>query len=152
MYQGESYQVTAVVQNTGVSNWVRNKPYEYYAFSYRWYNPGTGQTISGNEVEIPHTVGKGTTATVTLTINDVPNWEAGTYRLKLDMIRLTRATLLQQYTEAWFGDGGWYVYDIQIEGVSLVGNYRTQFRNILSKESPAQLIERIASKVEANEE
>lgn len=40
---------------------------------------------------------------------------------------------------------GWKVYDVIIEGVSLVQNYRNQFNQILAKESPAQLI----SKVEA---
>jgi phospholipid transport system substrate-binding protein len=48
--------------------------------------------------------------------------------------------------------GQWRVYDIQIEGVSLVGNYRTQFRKILAKESPSQLIARIEAKIAANEE
>ena len=42
--------------------------------------------------------------------------------------------------------GTWRVYDIQVEGISLVGNYRSQFRKILSKETPAQLIARIAEK------
>jgi len=34
------------------------------------------------------------------------------------------------------------------EGVSLIKNYRTQFDQILAKESPAQLIERLKKKVE----
>ena len=32
-------------------------------------------------------------------------------------------------------DGNWQVYDVVIEGVSLVNNYRTQFNNIISRES-----------------
>ena len=44
-------------------------------------------------------------------------------------------------------DGRWWVYDVKIEGVSLVKNYRTQFRKILLKDSPAQLIERLRTKV-----
>jgi phospholipid transport system substrate-binding protein len=48
--------------------------------------------------------------------------------------------------------GDWRIYDIQIEGISLVGNYRTQFRKILAKETPAQLIARIEKKIAANEE
>ncbi|MGB5985065.1 MAG: ABC transporter substrate-binding protein [Desulfobacterales bacterium] len=46
----------------------------------------------------------------------------------------------------------WRIYDIQIEGVSLVGNYRTQFRKILAKETPDQLIARIEEKIAANED
>ena len=44
-------------------------------------------------------------------------------------------------------DGKWLIYDIKVEGVSLVKNYRTQFKEILSKETPAQLIERLRQKV-----
>jgi len=40
---------------------------------------------------------------------------------------------------------GWRVYDVVIEGVSLVQNYRNQFGQILLKETPEQLIERVAN-------
>ena len=42
-------------------------------------------------------------------------------------------------------DGAWRIYDVVIEGVSLVANYRSQFNDILSKDSPAVLIERVRS-------
>jgi phospholipid transport system substrate-binding protein len=45
-------------------------------------------------------------------------------------------------------DNQWRVYDVNIEGVSLIKNYRTQFDQILVKESPVQLIERLKKKVE----
>jgi phospholipid transport system substrate-binding protein len=45
-------------------------------------------------------------------------------------------------------DNQWRVYDVNIEGVSLIKNYRTQFDQILVKESPAQLIERLKKKVD----
>lgn len=44
-------------------------------------------------------------------------------------------------------DGRWKVYDITVEGVSLVKNYRTQFASILRKETPAQLIRRLNKKL-----
>lgn len=40
-------------------------------------------------------------------------------------------------------DGSWRVYDVIIENLSLVKNYRTQFQDILNSASPQQLIERI---------
>ncbi len=43
--------------------------------------------------------------------------------------------------------GKWQVYDVIIEGVSLVKNYRTQFKKILGKESPDQLIDRMRKKI-----
>jgi phospholipid transport system substrate-binding protein len=36
--------------------------------------------------------------------------------------------------------GGWWVYDIVIENISLVSNYRSQFSRILSKESPEEML------------
>ena len=43
--------------------------------------------------------------------------------------------------------GQWKVYDLIIEGVSLVKNYRTQFREILAKDSPDKLIQILRDKV-----
>ena len=45
------------------------------------------------------------------------------------------------------GEGHWRVYDVIVEGVSLVKNYRTQFASILSKDKPAQLIQRLNDKL-----
>ncbi len=44
-------------------------------------------------------------------------------------------------------DDQWKVYDIIVEGVSLVKNYRSQFASILRKETPAQLIQRLNDKL-----
>jgi phospholipid transport system substrate-binding protein len=44
--------------------------------------------------------------------------------------------------------GNWRVYDVIIEGVSMVKNYRTQFREILTKDSPEKLLEILREKVE----
>jgi phospholipid transport system substrate-binding protein len=44
-------------------------------------------------------------------------------------------------------DGQWKVYDIIVEGVSLVKNYRTQFASILKKDKPAQLIQQLNDKL-----
>ena len=43
--------------------------------------------------------------------------------------------------------GSWKVYDMVIEGVSLVKNYRTQFREIITNESAEKLLERLRDKV-----
>jgi phospholipid transport system substrate-binding protein len=44
-------------------------------------------------------------------------------------------------------DGTWKVYDVIVEGVSLVQNYRTQFSEILAKNSPKELLEILRKKV-----
>lgn len=44
-------------------------------------------------------------------------------------------------------DDHWAVYDVEVEGVSLVNNYRTQFASILGKENFAGLVARLEEKV-----
>ena len=43
--------------------------------------------------------------------------------------------------------GQWRVYDVVIEGVSMVKNYRGQFRQILSKKKPEDLLQTLRDKV-----
>ncbi|NWF52089.1 MAG: ABC transporter substrate-binding protein [Nitrospirae bacterium] len=44
-------------------------------------------------------------------------------------------------------EDSWKVYDVVIEGVSLINNYRTQFREILSSKSPDELLDILKKKV-----
>ena len=44
-------------------------------------------------------------------------------------------------------DGTWKVYDVVVENVSLAQNYRSQFNSILAKNTPAQLLEILRTKV-----
>lgn len=43
-------------------------------------------------------------------------------------------------------DGNWRVYDVIIEGISLVKNYRDQFRDILVKDSPEEVLKMLRDK------
>jgi phospholipid transport system substrate-binding protein len=45
-------------------------------------------------------------------------------------------------------DGKWWVYDVVIEGVSLIANYRTQFNKIIRSSSYAELVKRMQTKRE----
>ncbi len=45
--------------------------------------------------------------------------------------------------------GTWKVYDVVVENVSLVQNYRSQFNSILAKNTPEQLLEILRKKVKA---
>lgn len=49
-------------------------------------------------------------------------------------------------------DSQWYIYDLRIEGISLVKNFRTQFRDILMRGTPRELIDKIKDKVKSNAE
>lgn len=42
----------------------------------------------------------------------------------------------------------WVVYDVLIEGISMIKNYRDQFRDILNKNNPQELIDRVKAKAE----
>jgi phospholipid transport system substrate-binding protein len=48
-------------------------------------------------------------------------------------------------------DGEWNVYDVVIEGVSLVNNYRTQFNKIIRQESYEALVKQMKQKLEQEE-
>ena len=43
-------------------------------------------------------------------------------------------------------DGRWTVYDVSIQGVSLVANYRTQFNRVVTTESYESLVQRLRDK------
>ena len=44
-------------------------------------------------------------------------------------------------------EGAWVVYDVVVEGVSLINNYRSQFREILVNKPPESLLETLRKKV-----
>lgn len=46
--------------------------------------------------------------------------------------------------------GCWNVYDISIEGVSLVHNYRNQFNSIITRSSYQELMKKVKAKVEGS--
>jgi phospholipid transport system substrate-binding protein len=47
--------------------------------------------------------------------------------------------------------GSWRVYDVLIEGVSLVSNYRSQFADIIEREKFSGLLERMKEKIAGQE-
>jgi phospholipid transport system substrate-binding protein len=47
-------------------------------------------------------------------------------------------------------DGRWTAYDVIIEGISLINNYRSQFREILGNKPPEGLIDVLRKKVSDN--
>lgn len=63
-----------------------------------------------------------------------------------------RSTVLRKtgdiplYYRVMLRDGVWRVYDVVIEGVSLINNYRAQFREILSNKPPESLLETLRKK------
>jgi hypothetical protein len=60
---------------------------------------------------------------------------------------ITKAKEIPIYYRVIEKDGEWRVYDVVIEGISLVNNYRTQFREILTNKPPEVLLETLRKKV-----
>lgn len=44
----------------------------------------------------------------------------------------------------------WYIYDISVEGISLINNYRSQFNAIIQKSSYEQLVQRLRASREVS--
>lgn len=44
--------------------------------------------------------------------------------------------------------GKWLIYDVSIEGISMVNNYRSQIRNIMTNSSYEELVKRLKAKLE----
>lgn len=53
---------------------------------------------------------------------------------------------IQVEYRTWKKGEQWLVYDFSVEGVSLINNYRTQFNEIISKSSFAELVKRLREK------
>jgi len=71
----------------------------------------------------------------------------GSYaRVSVEIITTKGTAVPVTYSMKQF-DGKWLVYDLAIEGVKLVNNYRRQFDSILNRGSFAQLIEKLKAKV-----
>ena len=60
---------------------------------------------------------------------------------------ITKTSDVPIYYRLMEKNGNWKVYDVVIEGVSLVSNYRTQFREILASKTPEALLEILRNKV-----
>lgn len=64
-----------------------------------------------------------------------------------------QSTVLRQsaetpiYYRVILRDGAWRVYDVVVEGVSLISNYRSQFKEILANKPPESLLEALRKKV-----
>ena len=61
------------------------------------------------------------------------------------VIRNTQETPI--YYRVILKDGTWMVYDVIVEGVSIINNYRSQFREILVNNPPESLLETLRKKV-----
>lgn len=45
-------------------------------------------------------------------------------------------------------DGDWKVYDVLVDGISLISNYRTQFNRVINRDGYPKLVEMIKSKIQ----
>jgi len=60
---------------------------------------------------------------------------------------ITRDTELPVSYNLKLRENRWRIYDVKVEGVSLIKNYRIQFNRSLKTKSPVELIKQIENKV-----
>lgn len=63
---------------------------------------------------------------------------------------ITSSKEIPIYYRVILKNGKWKVYDVVVENVSLVQNYRTQFNDILTSNTPEQLLEILRKKVKSH--
>jgi phospholipid transport system substrate-binding protein len=73
--------------------------------------------------------------------------EEGYSLVKTKIITPSKGTEIPVYYRLQNNEGNWMVYDVVIEGVSLVNNYRDQFNSILQGSSYDELVKRIQDKL-----
>ncbi|MFC1857766.1 phospholipid-binding protein MlaC [Thermodesulfobacteriota bacterium] len=79
-------------------------------------------------------------------------------RMKSNSKALVETKILREEIEIpvdysmWQRQGEWKIYNVYVEGVSLVGNYRNEFERFLQKQTPDQLIEQLKEKVAEQQE
>ena len=75
--------------------------------------------------------------------------------MKSDTKALVETKILRETVEIpvdysmWTRTGSWRIYNVTIEGASLLGNYRNEFERVLQNEPPDHLIALLKQKTEA---
>ena len=70
-----------------------------------------------------------------------------TTTVEVKVLLWQRAERIPIYYRVIKKENDWKVFDVVIEGVSLINNYRTQFREILGNNPPEKLLETLRKKV-----
>ncbi|UCG11090.1 MAG: ABC transporter substrate-binding protein [Deltaproteobacteria bacterium] len=60
---------------------------------------------------------------------------------------ITASAEIKMHYRVILKNGEWRVYDVIVEGVSLIKNYRSQFKEILARKSPEEMLEILRKKV-----
>jgi len=68
-------------------------------------------------------------------------------RAVVDTLILTSSAEIPVSYRLYLKDGQWLVYDVTVEGVSLISNYRTSYQEIVKNEGLAGLLARMQEKV-----
>lgn len=74
--------------------------------------------------------------------------------MKTEKTALVKTKIIRKSVEIpvdysmWKRQGRWRVYNVHVEGTSLLGNYRNEFERVLRQDPPERLIEILKEKVE----
>ena len=78
--------------------------------------------------------------------------ELGARRLEVDSMIVYKGSRYEVIYRLVDMSGSWEIYDLVIEGVSLVGNYRSQFTSVLSRRGPDELLSVLQQRVTSQRE
>jgi phospholipid transport system substrate-binding protein len=68
-------------------------------------------------------------------------------KAKINTIVVSKTNEIPIEYKVYLKNGGWYVYDVTIEGVSLVRNYQETYTEIHRKEGMNGLLKRMSEKI-----
>jgi hypothetical protein len=107
MFHGYSYPISVQVQNTGISDWNCGYPNFSYTLYYRWSKSGHPTETGSGSVSVCGQTKGDPSPLKDLTINNIPGWGPGAYRLSFDIY-------VSAYQGGfWFGEQ-WPPYSITI--------------------------------------
>ncbi len=78
--------------------------------------------------------------------------ELGSRRLEVDSSIIYKGSRYEVIYRLVDMNGSWEIYDLVIEGVSLVGNYRSQFTSVLDRRGPDELLSVLQQRVTSQQE
>ncbi|NJN65625.1 MAG: SpoIID/LytB domain-containing protein [Chloroflexaceae bacterium] len=102
-------EITIQFQNTSTGDW--DCQGRTYSLRYWWVKYGFTDYLSRNAVSVCG-LSKGDPSTeVSFSINDLPEWGAGTYHIRFDIYE---EILVTPPRGEWFEDGGWYPQNVEL--------------------------------------
>jgi len=108
LYHGQVYHLPIQIQNTGIADWTCGYPDSSFSLRIYWWKAGYGEQPGDGSVNVCGTPKGDPSPTLTLTLQNIPNWGRGDYTLRLD-IYVTSAQGNRRFSQ-----NGWPMYSVPV--------------------------------------